>query len=178
MESRMEKRTCRVCHQEKDIAEFGIDKHRGTRATACKVCHEEKSNKFANWLARNRERRKEYCSQWHSENKDKENARHQQWKKDHPDKNAAHQAKRVRVIAQNSDGTLGSDPLQQAIDRYGNRCFYCGMDGVKLGIDHVVPLCNGGKHSIENVVPACRDCNERKARKPKNEFMTRTNHEY
>lgn len=48
--------------------------------------------------------------------------------------------------------------------RDGFRCQYCGEKGTldTLTRDHVVPRCRGGQTSWENVVTACRGCNERK----------------
>jgi 5-methylcytosine-specific restriction endonuclease McrA len=44
---------------------------------------------------------------------------------------------------------------------YYFRCAYCGIQG-NMTVDHVVPLSKGGEHSIENIVPACIECNKRK----------------
>ncbi len=44
--------------------------------------------------------------------------------------------------------------------RDGHRCQYCGSAAENL--DHVVPRSKGGSHSWENVVAACRSCNNRK----------------
>src|SRR5688500_19311539 len=44
--------------------------------------------------------------------------------------------------------------------RDGHRCQYCGA--AAENIDHVVPRSQGGDHSWENVVAACRPCNTRK----------------
>ncbi len=44
------------------------------------------------------------------------------------------------------------------------RCHYCGR-GVgprALSMDHVVPLIRGGRSTRGNVVPACKDCNNKK----------------
>lgn len=46
-------------------------------------------------------------------------------------------------------------------DRY--TCQYCGRQGRDLTIDHVVPRHQGGRHTWENLVSACRSCNHRKA---------------
>jgi 5-methylcytosine-specific restriction endonuclease McrA len=46
------------------------------------------------------------------------------------------------------------------------RCRYCGAtasDGVKLHIDHIVPVVAGGETSIDNLVAACEQCNLGKA---------------
>ncbi|KPC89921.1 hypothetical protein ADL27_38570 [Streptomyces sp. NRRL F-6602] len=40
-------------------------------------------------------------------------------------------------------------------------CVYCG--GPYEHIDHVTPLSRGGEHSIDNLVPACGECNLQKS---------------
>jgi len=44
------------------------------------------------------------------------------------------------------------------------RCHYCGrvFAHADLTMDHLVPLARGGKSSKGNLVPACKDCNNRK----------------
>lgn len=44
---------------------------------------------------------------------------------------------------------------------YGGSCFYCHKVG-KMTIDHVVPISRGGRHSIGNLVSACKPCNSSK----------------
>lgn len=53
-------------------------------------------------------------------------------------------------------------PLDVVIQ--GRSCTYCGVTGVKMEGDHVVPLSKGGlaAHNPENVVPACKSCNSDK----------------
>lgn len=45
-------------------------------------------------------------------------------------------------------------------------CSYCGSDVPQLigmrNVDHVMPLARGGRHRVENLVPACRRCNSMK----------------
>jgi hypothetical protein len=48
--------------------------------------------------------------------------------------------------------------------QYHNECAYCGRK-LKLTQDHVMPLDRGGRHSIGNLVPACKRCNTKKANK-------------
>lgn len=40
-------------------------------------------------------------------------------------------------------------------------CQYCGSKH-ELTLDHVIPRSKGGRHTWENVVTACRDCNQKK----------------
>ena len=44
------------------------------------------------------------------------------------------------------------------------RCHYCGASvaPAELTMDHVVPLIRGGRSNKGNLVPACKDCNNRK----------------
>ena len=42
-------------------------------------------------------------------------------------------------------------------------CQYCGRtpreDGVKLQVDHIIPVSRGGSNSIWNLITSCSDCN-------------------
>jgi len=58
-------------------------------------------------------------------------------------------------------------------------CQYCGKTTKDLTIDHVIPRRLGGEHTWENVVSACKDCNQRKAaRSPKDAGMKLLNKPY
>lgn len=46
--------------------------------------------------------------------------------------------------------------------KYDYRCVYCGTRDQVLEQDHVIPLVQNGVHSLENIVPACRQCNASK----------------
>jgi hypothetical protein len=48
--------------------------------------------------------------------------------------------------------------VDQLITRWGDRGFYC-PGGFEV-IDHRVPVAAGGHHTVENVVPCCRGCNQ------------------
>ena len=43
-------------------------------------------------------------------------------------------------------------------------CYYCNRDVGRnnLTMDHVVPLSRGGKSKKGNIVPACKECNNKK----------------
>lgn len=51
--------------------------------------------------------------------------------------------------------------------RDNNQCQYCGKkpSSKELTIDHVVPRCQGGKTTWDNVAIACVDCNSKKGGK-------------
>ena len=43
-------------------------------------------------------------------------------------------------------------------------CYYCNsrVNPKELTMDHIVPLIRGGRSSKGNIVPACKECNNRK----------------
>jgi 5-methylcytosine-specific restriction enzyme A len=43
-------------------------------------------------------------------------------------------------------------------------CYYCNREvgRTNLTMDHIVPLSRGGKSKKGNIVPACKECNNRK----------------
>ncbi|RJQ49198.1 MAG: HNH endonuclease [Nitrospiraceae bacterium] len=44
------------------------------------------------------------------------------------------------------------------------RCYYCGraVQPRELTMDHIVPIIRGGRSAKNNIVPACKDCNNKK----------------
>jgi len=44
------------------------------------------------------------------------------------------------------------------------KCFYCGAAVISkdLTMDHIIPVIRGGKSTKGNLVPACKDCNNKK----------------
>lgn len=57
---------------------------------------------------------------------------------------------------------------QYIADKFGYRCAYCGKaehnvdsqgNPVKLQLDHIVPIANGGLTRVDNLQWLCRDCN-------------------
>ena len=46
--------------------------------------------------------------------------------------------------------------------RDSHTCQYCGSNGRRLTLDHVIPRHKGGDHQWTNLVPACAFCNLKK----------------
>jgi 5-methylcytosine-specific restriction endonuclease McrA len=55
-----------------------------------------------------------------------------------------------------------SDAQWAALTAAWGGCAYCGAIDPALQRDCVLPLSNGGRYTLENVVPACRSCNTSK----------------
>ena len=49
----------------------------------------------------------------------------------------------------------------QQLERHGDRCFYCGTADFEC-IDHRMCVRVGGHHTLDNTVPCCQKCNQRK----------------
>lgn len=82
-----------------------------------------------------------------------------EWWTNNPAKHRLYQANR-RFRQQQGPGVSERDWLR-LVRRYGGRCAYCGAL-CDPHMDHVIPLKRGGRHSIGNVLPACRSCNTSK----------------
>jgi len=75
---------------------------------------------------------------------------------------AARRDAKRRAILGDTECTLTHEEWEQILERNKHRCYYCGKKLKRLTMDHVVPLSKGGKHTKENIVPACKSCNSRK----------------
>lgn len=108
-------------------------------------------------------------------NREKVYAAHREYAKKHPDKKSAwsrkysktHPAARIRNqhkrrAAKVVGGEYTLDEWSALCAKYGHRCLMCNKTGVKLTVDHVIPLARGGANDIANLQPLCRSCNARK----------------
>lgn len=141
-----------------------------------------------------------YGRDWMSRNADKARAAMRRWRQRHPEahraENRAHYARsakrraasvarhaahpevhqaahqRRRARAAQAEGTYSTQQRRALVARHDGRCGYCGVAGA-LQADHRIPLSRGGSHRIENIIPACRQCNCRKATSTEGEFRVR-----
>jgi 5-methylcytosine-specific restriction endonuclease McrA len=127
---------------------------------------------FHRWRESNRARRKayvmNYLREWHREHP---NVR-LPWHVSHPELLTAQRQVRRADAAGVAVNDLSAAEWRWLCEVYDHRCAYCGAQGVDLTLDHVVPLAQGGRNTLSNVVPACRDCNTDKgARTPEQADM-------
>ena len=72
-----------------------------------------------------------------------------------------------RAMKLNSLPNFTSEEWGEIKQRYSNSCACCGLKETitNLTVDHIIPLCKGGRHSKENIQPLCLSCNIHKARR-------------
>ena len=127
------------------------------------------------WRARNpelrRERNRRYKRAAQLRDPAKINAQKAAYHAAHPEyRRAKDHAYRARLRAAN--GSFTGREWRELVEQWGNRCAYRGEPG-PLELDHRVPLARGGTNFIENILPACRNCNARKHTMTEEEFRAR-----
>lgn len=99
---------------------------------------------------------------YHARNRDVRLEQNREWRRKNPDKLRAHIKNRRAKKLGAREGGLTATEWRRICEVYEHRCVYCGDQPARLTQDHVIPLCKGGSHTKENVVPACQPCNSRK----------------
>lgn len=89
---------------------------------------------------------------------------HRRWVAANPEKYKAIKDRR-RAAKRGVESTLTHEEWTETLEAFGYSCAYCLRRDAKLTMDHIVPLSKGGPHRVDNVVPACVNCNSRKADK-------------
>lgn len=125
------------------------------------------------YAAANKDSIRAYQKEWRSNNKKKissKNKRNYLARKDHYDNYRAEWRiknrlkwngyRSTRRMREKENGIFFITAKEyRKLER--DSCFYCGSYENPT-IDHVVPIVRGGKHSIGNIVVACKSCNSQK----------------
>lgn len=181
---------CRTCKECKPDSEFNKEPRvKSGRTASCTCCTRNHSKLSAQKSRKDPEKRKKIllatrkCCQKHGDKylelarqyKKKNSIRlHnelRQWKNNNRDKVLLHAktyAHNKRMRLKGEYARTDSKTLELIIVFWGNKCAYCG--GKYEAIDHVVPISKGGKHSSDNLLPACRKCNASKYVRDVEEF--------
>ena len=80
------------------------------------------------------------------------------------------------AISQSAKDTMsysGTEANDRHDAKHIGSCTYCGITGVKLQRDHIIPRSRGGSDDPENLTPACRPCNMSKGTKLLSEWEGR-----
>lgn len=66
--------------------------------------------------------------------------------------------------------TLTEEEWQKILDDHFHCCHYCGRKSDSLQQEHKIPVSKGGGYTAQNIVPACKKCNNEKYNKNYKKF--------
>lgn len=138
------------------------------------------------WMKRNAEKAREGMRRWrrrhpeehlaevrayYQRNRERVDARTAAYRRRRPEvKMVIWQRRRAREVA--GGGRFTGNEWNDLVERHSNRCAYCGAQEA-LQPDHRVALARGGSNTIDNILPACRRCNQQKHTSSEREFRVR-----
>ncbi len=128
--------------------------------------HKEQIDEYKKaWTKANAVRTAAHKREHYERNREEIIARSEEWGKNNAEKVRQFKAnnKRKRRAAKHAScGNFTAEEFEELCERYGNKCLCCGVAGVALEADHVVPLTRGGSDDIDNIQPLCGTCNRSK----------------
>ena len=154
MDTSIKYKTCSICKISQKNNNFykisGSEKFRSW----CKSCHKD-------YNLKNKERKRVYDREYRQVNKE------------HIAKVSRKYHVSNREGARNSAHRRRSNKMnngyfkiykKELLKIYNSPCFYCGSNE-KIEADHIIPISRGGRHSIGNLISACKHCNGSKHNK-------------
>ncbi len=58
------------------------------------------------------------------------------------------------------EGTLfETEVWEYLLEKFGRKCYYCGVKNVPLEKEHILPKSKGGTNRVSNLTVSCRECN-------------------
>ncbi|MEM1007698.1 MAG: RNA-guided endonuclease IscB, partial [Myxococcota bacterium] len=76
----------------------------------------------------------------------------------------------IRGVEYQQGALFGYDVREYLLEKWGRTCAYCGVQGVPLQIEHMIPKSRGGSNRVSNLTLACAACNQEKGTKTAKEF--------
>lgn len=84
------------------------------------------------------------------------------WRQANPDKVNVKASRRRARKANAPINDFTAEQWTAMKEHYGHRCVYCGKKSQRLTQDHITPISQGGSHTLTNIVPSCKACNNKK----------------
>ena len=156
-----DRKVCKSCGLEKSTKDefFWLSGNGYTWPQAfCKVCHTERCKKY-------RESRLDKYAEYRRAGRKKNPEQAKAW-----DRTSNKRRKMRKKFALVKESDFLTESVWKCITQlFFGKCVYClERDGTTQ--DHVIPVSKGGKHVVENVLPACTRCNSSKNNKPLDEW--------
>jgi 5-methylcytosine-specific restriction endonuclease McrA len=126
-----------------------------------KEAHRIKNNPLRKaYYEANREKYREHSRAYHEANRDKHREQMRDYQRNNREAFTVRNANRHAQKAK-AGGSFTLQDWEALKAYYDYTCLRCGRQEpeIELTIDHVVPLSQGGRNSIENLQPLCRACN-------------------
>lgn len=134
------------------------------------------AQKAKEWRQKNRERYRELgrlkARRYAEKNPERVRATVAAWRKANKDK-LAHYASTRRVRKIGNGGTHTLQEWKDLVKKFNGKCFYCADPERPVTKDHLIPISKGGTDDIENIVPACRNCNSEKGSLTADQYLSR-----
>ena len=153
---------CSQCNKKKPLSDFYIDRKIGAKREdgysrkstvyrqPCKECFKSNKRKRYQVDEKFRQKQKDIANRW---------AKTLEGRAAKMLVTQKRRAQKHKAIS-----TLTKEEWEALLNQYEYQCAYCGKKTV-LTQDHIIPLSKGGKHTKENVAPACLSCNCKKGNK-------------
>lgn len=157
-------RQCTQCKETKSISEFPKDRSQthGYKFK-CKPCHAAANRDYNKRIAiQEPERLRKWQNNYYINHKDIRTADAREYARVHPDLHRAKLRNRRARDAGSKVISLTRQEWQTQREYFDYRCAYCLKILSRDEQDHIVPKSQQGDHAIENVVPVCTSCNNRK----------------
>jgi 5-methylcytosine-specific restriction endonuclease McrA len=152
--------TCKKCR-----AEYGKQYHNDNKD---KIAEQKKQ-----WYKDNKDKIAEYKKQWYKDNKDKILEQQKQYRATPQGQTSAFNGRcRRRTKEQNQGNGITKEQWLECMKFFNWKCAYSGQVLSKdtRSLDHIIPLNNGGKHEIWNLVPMYKPYNSSKHDKDMEEW--------
>jgi 5-methylcytosine-specific restriction endonuclease McrA len=186
---------CKVCRNEKtrkrykENIEVERKRHRDYTLNMPDEVREKRKRKKKEIYERNKEERKAYSKEYNKKNKQKivkqgkdryerrkEELRklNKLWKINNKSKITEYGIKLRTRLTKNGIFQISEKEIKRLLSK---PCYPCNKNPSEH-LDHIVPLCRGGRHSIGNLLGACQKCNLSKSKKLLYEYKAQRRKEF